>query len=83
MTAMRVEEGKIYPGCRRVKGAFPCKNCGITPVMEIWASGVMMYAIRCNNIYRPDDCSNGFYRSKCRNPEEAIRHWNEWCKEGE
>jgi hypothetical protein len=81
MKAERVEEGKLYPGSRKVKGVLPCKNCGIKPVMEIWASGGMWYAIRCNNTYRPDDCDNGFYRSKCQNPEEAIRRWNEWCRE--
>ena len=32
-------------------------------------------------MYRPDDCSNGFYRSKCNDPEEAIRRWNEWVAE--
>ena len=78
---MKVEAGKIYPGSRKVKGALPCKNCGINPVMEVWKSGKMTYAIRCNNMYRPDDCDNGFYRSKCNNPEEAIRRWNEWVKE--
>ena len=83
MKPERVEEGKIYPGSRKVKGVLPCKNCGILPVMEVWASGGMMYAIRCNNTYRPDDCDNGFYRSKSKNPEETIRLWNAWCKEDE
>ena len=83
MKAVQVEEGKIYPGSRKVSGALPCKNCGIRPVMEIYNSGGMTYAIRCNNTYRPDDCSNGFNKSKSHNPEESVRLWNEWCKDGE
>ncbi len=82
MKAVKVEEGKLYPGSRRAAGALPCKNCGVKPVMEIWSSGGMMYAIRCNNTYRPDDCDNGFNYSKCRNPDEAIRRWNEWVNGG-
>ena len=60
---------------RRLK---PCKNCGVRPVLETWASGGMMFAIRCDNPDRPDDCDNGFNLSKCRNPDEAVKRWNDW-----
>lgn len=56
----------------------PCRTCGTKPVLEHWASGGPMYAVRCDNPDRPDSCSDAFYYSMCRNPDEAIRRWNEY-----
>lgn len=61
----------------------PCKNCGVRPVLEHWTSGGYMFAVRCDNPDRPDDCNHGFYQSMSRNPEEAIKKWNEWCERSE
>lgn len=56
----------------------PCKTCGVMPVLEHWASGGPVFAVRCNNPDRPDSCDEGFYISKSRNPEKAIQKWNEY-----
>lgn len=55
----------------------PCHVCGVKPVIERWASGGVWYAVRCNNPDRPNSCSNAFYYSISRNPEEAIGKWND------
>ena len=65
---------------RRLK---PCKNCGVKPVLEHWASGGPMLAVRCDNPDRPDDCDEGFYVSKCRDPNKAIEAWNRWVLGGD
>lgn len=56
----------------------PCKTCGVNPVLEHWASGGPMFAVRCDNPDRPDSCNEGFYQSMRRNPDEAIARWNEY-----
>lgn len=56
----------------------PCKTCGVKPVLEHWASGGPMYAVRCNNPDRPNACDRAFNYSKSRNPDEAVRKWNEY-----
>lgn len=65
------------PRGRRLK-PLPCKTCGVKPVVEHWASGGPMYAVRCDNPDRPDSCNDAFNHSKCRNREEAVRKWNEF-----
>ena len=62
---------------KRIK---PCKTCGakFMPVLESWSSGGPVFAVRCDNPDRPDSCDEGFYVSKCGNPDEAIRRWNEF-----
>ena len=62
----------------RDKRLKPCCNCGITPVLEHWASGGPMYAVRCDNPERPDACDDAFYYSESRNENEAVARWNEW-----
>lgn len=62
----------------RSKKLKPCKTCGVKPVLEHWSSGGPMYAVRCDNPDRPDSCSDAFDYSKSRNPEEAIKKWNEY-----
>lgn len=42
---------------RRLK---PCATCKTKPVLEHWASGGPMYAVRCDNPDRPDSCDDGF-----------------------
>ena len=64
---------------RRLK---PCKTCGTKPVLEHWSSGGPMFAVRCDNPDRPDSCDDAFYYSKCRNPDETVRRWNEYQEAG-
>lgn len=59
-----------------------CKTCGTKPVLEHWASGGPMYAVRCNNPDRPDSCDEVFYYSMCNNPDKAISRWNEYQENG-
>lgn len=54
-----------------------CKRCGVKPVLERWSSGGLRYAVRCNNPDRGDECDWKFYQSISKNPEDAIRKWNE------
>lgn len=54
-----------------------CKQCGVKPVLERWSSGGLKYAVRCNNPDRGDECDWKFYHSMSKNPEDAIRKWNE------
>lgn len=61
-----------------IKRLKPCATCGTKPVLERWASGGPMYAVRCDNPDRPESCDKAFHYSKCRNPDEAIRKWNEY-----
>ena len=60
----------------------PCKTCGVKPVMESWSSGGARFAVRCNNPDRPESCSDAFYYSMSRFPEEAVRKWNEYQEGG-
>ena len=55
-----------------------CKNCGIKPVMEKWSSNGPMYAARCNDPDRLDNCCEGFYKSMSRYPIVTAKRWNAW-----
>lgn len=61
----------------------PCSTCGVMPVIECWASGETIYAIRCNNPDRPDSCDIPFYYSRSRSPCEATVKWNAYQDGGE
>ena len=61
----------------------PCSVCGVMPVFEYWASGRMIYAVRCNNPDRPDSCDIPFYYSRSSSFEEAIIKWNAYQDGGE
>lgn len=61
----------------------PCSVCGVEPVFEYWASGRMIYAVRCNNPDRPDSCSIPFYYSRSRSSYEATVKWNAYQDGGE
>lgn len=51
----------------------PCLLCGKKPVIERWASGGMMYMVKCNN----PDCpvpEDGYPAG--RNLEKVKEEWN-------
>ena len=54
-----------------------CKKCGVVPILEMWNSGGLWCAIRCNNPDRSDECDDKFYASMSHSPEETIKKWNE------
>ena len=57
-----------------------CKLCGRKPIIEHWASGGLMYMVKCNN----PDCPvppNGYPRG--RNLENVIEEWNRRMKQNE
>lgn len=58
---------------KRIK---PCPICGGKAVLETWASGGRIFAVRCDNPDRPNKCDDGFYLSRSKSPEEAIEKWN-------
>lgn len=74
-------EGAIEMTTYHDKRLKPCKTCGVKPVLEHWSSGGPMFAVRCDNPDRPNSCDLAFHYSKCRNPQEAIKRWNEYQEE--
>lgn len=58
------------------KQLMPCRICGGRPALESWASGGPMFAVRCDNPYRPDICGEAFYFSESRDRDESIEKWN-------
>ena len=54
-----------------------CNRCRVKPALEIWKSGGLKCAVRCNNPDRGDECDWKFYYSLSNNKEDAIRKWND------
>ena len=57
-----------------------CKLCGRNPIIERWASGGLMYMVKCNN----PDCpvpAEGYPTG--RHLEDVIEAWNKRAGEQE